>query len=264
MDPNSILKTGEKVLNTAPTFYNDALEPTVKETGKVLERIPKMINAALAPLNIWILKKEYNINETKKILAKKLENIDPNKIVSPEPYVAVPALQAISYSINSDELRNMYANLLAKSMNFDTKDVVHPSFAEIIKQMSPFDAKLLKLFSNSPQHPIIKIRYELSEQNPIGFDYINHIVSPELGISIQTYKKYAVSIDNLIRLNLVNVTYNNYLTDQKFYNNILNSTFIKQLDPKSNLPENYGHVNFKKGILTITNLGNSFTSICIF
>ena len=51
---------------------------------------------------------------------------NPEKIVEPEPYVAVPAIQAISYAMNSDELRNLYANLLAKSMIKDTKDTVHP------------------------------------------------------------------------------------------------------------------------------------------
>lgn len=66
--------------------------------------------------------------ETEKLLEQKLKNIDEEKIVSPESYVAVPAIQAISYSMNSDELRNLYANLLAKAMVTPTKDAVHPSF----------------------------------------------------------------------------------------------------------------------------------------
>ena len=106
----------------------------------IRDRIPRAINAALSPLRQWIAQREYNVAETEKLLAKKLENIEPEKIVSPEPYVAVPALQAISYSMNSDELRELYANLLAKSMCIDTKNSVHPSFVEIIRQMSPLDA----------------------------------------------------------------------------------------------------------------------------
>lgn len=54
--------------------------------------------------------------------------------MTPEAYVAVPALQAISYSMNSEELRNMYANLLAKAIDIDEKDKVHPAFVELIKQ----------------------------------------------------------------------------------------------------------------------------------
>ena len=121
-------------LKTAPTLYEDALQPTIQEVGKFVARIPRAINAAFSGLDKWILNKEYAIDETKKLLAQKLADVDPEKIVEPEPYVAVPAIQAISYSMNSEELRNLYANLLAKAMNSDTKDFVHPSFVEIIKQ----------------------------------------------------------------------------------------------------------------------------------
>ena len=124
-------------LKTAPTLYEDALQPTVQEVGKFAARIPRAINAAFSGLDKWILNKEYAIDETKKLLEKKLENVDPDKIVTPEAYVAVPAIQAISYSMDSEELRNLYANLLAKAMNSDTKDQVHPSFVEIIKPQHP-------------------------------------------------------------------------------------------------------------------------------
>lgn len=102
-----------KALDTVPELYHDTLQPAAQETGKVIARIPRAINAAFSGLDRWILNKEYSIEETKKLLAQKLDNVDPEKIVEPEPYVAVPAIQAISYAMNSDELRNLYANLLA-------------------------------------------------------------------------------------------------------------------------------------------------------
>ena len=70
-------------LKTAPTLYEDALQPTVQEVGKFAARIPRAINAAFSSLDKWILNKEYAIDETKKLLEKKLENIDPDKIVEP-------------------------------------------------------------------------------------------------------------------------------------------------------------------------------------
>lgn len=133
-----------KSIETVPDIYDDALKPTTQESGKILALIPRTINAALVPLRQWIANKEYNLAETEKLLAKKLEHVGEDKIVTPDPYVAVPAIQAISYSMNSEELRNLYANLLAKSMNSDTKDMVHPSFVEIIKQLSPIDSLVLK------------------------------------------------------------------------------------------------------------------------
>ena len=115
-------------LKTAPTLYEDVLQSTTQESGKTLALIPRAINAALVPLRQWIAEREYKIAETEKLLAQKLEHVGEEKIVTPEAYVAVPAIQAISYSMDSVELRNLYANLLAKSMNSDTKDSVLPSF----------------------------------------------------------------------------------------------------------------------------------------
>ena len=77
-----------KAVETVPDLYEDALKPAAQESGKTLALIPKAINAALSPLRQWIAQKEYNVAETEKLLATKLENIEPEKIVTPESYVA--------------------------------------------------------------------------------------------------------------------------------------------------------------------------------
>lgn len=130
----------DAVKGVIPEAYEDLVKPVAEETGKTLSLIPRTINAALIPLRKWIIEKEYSLAETEKILAKKLENVDKDKIVTPEAYVGVPALQSISYSMDSAVLRDLYANLLAKAMNKDYKEQVHPSFVEIIKQMAPKEA----------------------------------------------------------------------------------------------------------------------------
>lgn len=128
----------------AKEAYADILQPTLKPTGEILSLIPRAINASLEPLHAWIAQKEYNIEETKKLLALKLTHITPDNIVSPESYIAIPALQQISYSMNNESLRDLYANLLAKAMNKETKNAVHPAFVDIIKQLSPDEALLNK------------------------------------------------------------------------------------------------------------------------
>ena len=103
-----------KAVETIPDLYDDALKPATQESGKTLALIPRAINAALVPLRQWIAEREYKLAETEKLLAKKLEHVAEDKIVTPEAYVAVPAIQAISYSMNSKELRNLYANYWLK------------------------------------------------------------------------------------------------------------------------------------------------------
>lgn len=152
---DEFLNTAGKAVEVFPKLYDDVIQPTAQETGKILARIPKAINAAFSSLDMWIANKDYNVEETKLLLAKKLKNVNPEKIVSPEPYVAVPAIQAISYSMNSEKLRNMYANLIANSMNIDEKEKVHPAFVEVIKQLSPLDATNLNLIFKKKCCPIV-------------------------------------------------------------------------------------------------------------
>lgn len=89
--------------------------------------------------------KESNIEQTRKLLEKKLKNVPVENIITPPMYIGVPALQAISYCMNDESLRNMYAELLAHAMNSDTIDNVHPTYVEIIKQMSPYDALIFRI-----------------------------------------------------------------------------------------------------------------------
>lgn len=181
-----------KALETTPELYHDALQPSAQESGKLIARIPRAINAAFAGIDKWILNKEYSVEETKRLLAAKLDKIDPEKIVEPEPYVAVPAIQAISYTMNSNELRNLYANLLAKSMITDTKETVHPSFVEIIKQMSPIDARVFQLIMDTRLRPVINLTRKSSNGNTLIQSHCSWITSFSI-------KQCATSIDNLLR-----------------------------------------------------------------
>lgn len=196
---DKLLDSTGKAIQTIPDLYDDALKPTAKESGKVLSIIPRTINAALAPLRQWIAQKEYNVAETEKLLAQKLEHVGEEKIVTPEPYVAIPAMQAISYSMNSDELRNLYANLLAKSMVIDTKELVHPSFVEIIKQMSPIDAKVFELIMVAHVRPLITLKY--SSKNG-GESIIQEHCS---WISQFSISQCCTSFDSLMRLGLISI-----------------------------------------------------------
>lgn len=155
-----MVEVAEKAVETIPEVYDDALKPAAQESGKTIALIPRTINAALVPLRKWIAEQEYSLAETEKILAKKLEHVGEEKIVTPNAYVAVPAIQAISYSMDSEELRNLYANLLAKAMNIDTKECVHPAFVELIKQMSPIDAIMIKGIYEKTVTPLIDLCIE--------------------------------------------------------------------------------------------------------
>lgn len=251
-----------KAIETVPTVYDDALKPTTQESGKILALIPRTINAALVPLRQWIANREYNLAETEKLLAKKLEHVSEDKIVTPEPYTAVPAIQALSYSMNSEELRNLYANLLAKAMNSDTKDMVHPAYVSIITQMTPLDAQVLQFLLNQPDQdmPLIDLVASRKLQGNI-ISYVP-LQTNITSISFSTVEAISLSLDNLSRNNLI------HISDQENtdgYNSILVSEHYKKLYKKHerNLPKIYPDLSIMKKNCTLSALGKSFCDICV-
>lgn len=251
-----------KAIQTVPQLYEDAVQPTVQETGKFVARIPRAINAALSGLDKWILNKEYNIEETKKLLAEKLKNVEPEKIVEPEAYVAIPALQAISYSMNSEKLRNLYANLLAKSMNSDTKDFVHPAYVNIISQMTPLDAQVLQYLVNEPEKdmPVIDlIAYRIISESKMSYIFLQSNIT---ALSFANIEAISISLENLSRNNLIFISETKY-TDG--YNSIYESEHYKTYREakRQGLTAMYPQIETFEKICTLSSLGKAFCDICI-
>ena len=244
-------------IDKVPEVYDDGLKTATQESGKTLALIPRTINAALAPLRQWILQKEYNVAETEKLLAKKLENVCEETIVSPESYVAVPAIQAISYSMDSNELRNLYANLLVKSMHIDTKDLVHPSFVEIIKQLSPLDSLVFKRLMERRVNPMI----DLIMKNAHG--HFSTITANVTDVDIAPQEQLGVSIDNLAKQNLISIPADGYYTEESVYNGILQSQYYITQKESHNFIIDGFEFNYSKRMINKTNLGEAFYKICV-
>lgn len=98
-----------------------------------------------------------------------LSSIPEEKIVEPDLMIAGPTLEALKYTYDKDELRNMYLNLLTSSMNKDIEEKAHPSYVEIIRQLTPLDAKVFKRLQDLGQvacaHAILKINNKIILDN---------------------------------------------------------------------------------------------------
>ena len=249
----------------AKEAYEDVASPTMKSAGDVLSIIPRAINAALLPLNKWILHREYQLEATKKLLAVKLEKINPKNIVSPEAYIAVPALQAISYSMDHPRIRDMYANLLASSMVDSMKDNVHPSFVEIIKQMTPDEASIIEfiLLKWKAAMPLITLRKVLANSGEIDvFRHFSQLYSRCPGLQVRDPKAVAVAIDNLCRLGLGYIPEDRHFVDNKWYDCFETDPYIISIKQSIHLGEKESWT-IAKTMFELTSLGRSFADSCI-
>lgn len=165
------------------------------------------------------------------------------------------ALENSKYCIDEDNLRKMFTALISNSMNTDFQKDVHPSFAKILKQMSPMDAEIIKVFKNSSLNGRPICQYQTKEErgytillDNVFIDYI----TPSLDMC-------SISISSLSRLGLLKISYDDILLNKDAYLGFeLQPWFILL---KRNLPDK--NITIQKGIVSLTPLGRSFTKVCI-
>lgn len=255
------------VKQVAGETYQDVVQPVAKPVGQLAGLLPRAIKAKLAPLEKWILHQEYSVEETKKLLEEKLKNISSDHIVTPDAYVAVPAIQNISYCMDNEVLRDMYANLLAKSMIDSEKSNVHPSYVDIIKQLTPDEAKLLHYISSNYLHasiPTISLRRVNSRGE--GFNLYRHF--SDVGEKARCEKPFNIlaMFDNLVRLGILEFSqFGEQLVNNDLYIALSNNPYIVLLKTRILAANNdeYNTIKDEKGFVTLTEFGRQFCKTCV-
>ena len=234
-------------------IYGDAKE-LVKKAELLL---PNKAYEWLQTRQLRSLIGKYNIEATKKLLLQKLECIDSALIEPPAYHIAIPATLALSYSMDSEELRSMYANLLAASMVKTTKQFVHPSFVEIIKQFSPDEAKVFNRLPPKGRHePIVDITKEIEGHDGV-FTHCSNISVLGFEAECEFPDNIPQYIDNLCRLGLTEIPTNSFLIDEWRYDKITEHNFFKQSI------QSLQQFQIIKKSFGITDFGNSFKLVCL-
>lgn len=165
-------------------------------------------------------------------ISHEVNKIPSDKIIEkPDISILGPALEASKYYIEKDVPRRMFAKLIAASMDKRKEGLVHHSFVEIIKQMSPNDARILSQMTNPTTllYCLIK-RSDNREYSELISDIYLSDDTPEVD------RENCLSISNLERLGLLYIptrNMGNIIThgEQKdALERFKNTKFCKELD----------------------------------
>lgn len=222
-------------------------------------------------------RQEHNLQLYRDELASSISKIDPDDFQDPKMNILGPALEASKYYIDEEEMRRMFANLLASSMDESKNDIVHTSFVEIIKQLSPLDAKNLLSFQQSFASPIVRLDTirKNRKAKTRALSNIYWISSEQKEFDIERSRIISSSLDNLQRLGLISIGYESHLVAEgsysdfqklplyqeflEFYKNY-NNTRNAQDNPNLQI-DNYEII---KGIVELTDFGTDFCNSCIY
>lgn len=207
---------------------------------------PKLRDELLAELNI--------------LVSDKLSCIPQENIVYPKARIVVPTLQYASIT-EEEDVRELYANLLANSMNEVVKDGVHPGFVEIIKQLSPDEAKMLRYIYKNTYVPTLGLKVHKKNGRYLSFFESFTNITEYCGCEdVGEYDNY---IDNLIRLGLIIKPNDKYLISEEKYEPLKNHSFIVEQREKFEKMDTVSKVEFVKGLLELTSFGKKFCGICL-
>ena len=188
----------------AKEMYVDVLRPAAQIVGKQLETVARAISLAMAPVRgiVWGLEKVEDWLSA--ALLKRLAQNDPKDIQSPPPYVAGQLLLQLQFCSEQEQLREMYANLLASAMLRPVAPSVHPAFVQVIQQLTPDEALVLARIAKrgrnfSMQHAVTQMgRYE-NKDGDVSEQF--RVLCSESGVQYPNMSE--AYMDNLLRLKVL-------------------------------------------------------------
>jgi len=249
----------------AVPVYQDVVQPAAKEVGTALQTVAKTIHIVLAPISalVWGYDQIKDFMTTK--VSEKLKDVPPENIATPKPNIAGPALEALKYTGHEETLSEMYANLLATAMDTRTARGAHPSFVEIIKQLTPDEAKLLQILATPRPLPLLTVRWDFKVQSETergGKDVLVNfsLLGAEAGCELPELTP--AYIDNLCRLGVADIpTFFEYAAPG-IYDPLENHPQVVEI--KKSIEENEKmQATIKRSGLRVTELGKQFCQACI-
>lgn len=243
----------------AVPVYQDIVQPAAREIGEALKTVVKVIHIALAPLRALVWGFEQISDYLEAQVSKRLNSIPMDRIQTPPPQIAGPAIEALRFTAQEPDLREMYANLLATAMDNATVKKTHPAFVEVIKQLSSEDARLFKWIASEryrPQPLLNLIIYGVKNEFDGGSLTLTRNIS--LLSKDRDHKQVATAIDNFVRLGLV--TFNGPLFHDPVYAKLKELDVVRQ-HLQREIPDFKPKLAYES--LKVTDFGQMFVDACV-
>lgn len=290
----------EEMDKTLAKATGQVLEAPAKETGK---QIAQLIDLIFTPVQVLKICRDAWLNDFKQKVDQKYHQIPDDRLVALPLNIIGPALEASKYYMATEKMREMFANLVAHACDREMESAIHPSFVNILTQLSSLEASILSGFRPKKEFKLgISIsmnKKEIPQVEPQGTGIYSY---PEKVLPIVNYyltkgdsrllvqsnviksditnnsEEIAAAITNLIRLGLIEANYQMHISDEtqysEFFNNDLYRTLQTDINPGNQVfmrtirgnpfwGGQYNKIQVEKGIVRLTQFGYNFIKVCV-
>lgn len=247
--------------NLKTQIYQDGIQKPLQSVSKTLSDVWFLVFGGISQIaDKRKMKYSHNLECYYQELSEVISKIPKDKLIEPNIQITAQALENSKYCIESKELRKMFVNLISKSVHADFATTAHPSFAEIIKQMSVDDARILTTIPMKENIPIVDYvvvdRVDNSQSVKLSNVYLSNL--PRMDIF-----RECSSISSLSRLGILNIDTASFITNQTIYKPYAETSFFKSLVDEKSYPNSTLKVKLKKYVGNLTPLGQNFVVTCV-
>ncbi|MBX9765126.1 DUF4393 domain-containing protein [Patescibacteria group bacterium] len=245
----------DEIKDLIPTIYKDVAQPTAQKLGQVFS---SLVGLVVGPVG-----KAAEIGEKNLVnLVAKLEKIDPKDAQPVPPELGVPIFERLKYT-RGEELVNLYTELFLKASQKTTESSAHPSYFEVITNLSLDEARVVEFLSRDSigsEIPYLRID-GVNKENSGYIVFLQYFTL--LGENIDFLHEYSeqVSIVNLIRLGILVDAEGTELLDESEYARLLESPNLEPL--KAEIEKQGKNFRVKKSFLRVTAFGSRFIDTCV-
>ena len=239
-------------------IYGDLAKPGVQQVGKALGTTLGLGNTILWPVHL--------LNETTNIILKKnlekfrrkMENTPLEEVSEVTPEVGVPIAEKLSY-VTNEELSEMYTELLAKASQYQNANTAHPSFVNIINNLSPDEAILIKSIRRALSIPFVSVR--LYKKGKAEWTELHPMVLNLPCLSVLAYPDNVPAyISNLEGLGLLNIQNMFSIAKDELYKPLEENANTLYADFAEKLADQV--LKCDRGKIDITSFGRLFLQAC--
>ncbi|WP_312093809.1 DUF4393 domain-containing protein [Niallia sp.] len=154
-------KLSDNSVEVFKEIYPDLAQPALRKVGIALEATIDFTILPFKYLGMVSKKADLKIKKNLNNYQSKLDSIDSSEIGSVPPEIGVPILEELT-RITNEELTEMYINLLVNASSVENSRYAHPSFLNVLKNLSADEAKIIQfLMVNSVENIFpIYVRYQ--------------------------------------------------------------------------------------------------------
>lgn len=155
--------------------------------------------------------KEYFDSKFGEDLADKMADVPEDQARTPRASVAGPAMQGLGFSLDEPALKDMYLELLARASDERSIDAAHPSFVDVIRQLTAAEAEYLPLLFEGQHQAVVHVsmKYEITKSQTIMPTHLVEMRDAEGQFVYDPH--HSTYVDNWVRLGLVTCDYTAHL-----------------------------------------------------